>query len=211
MSDLARIVAATHRHGELRLHLCSSEDVDELGAYWQRNRGHLSPTQPLRLDTFWTVEGQRERVAGTSPDVAAGRLYPFLVREDGRLVAEIGLSDVTRGAFHSCHLGYSVDAGRLRCGIATAAVRAVVDIAFADLALHRLQAATMVDNRASQGVLRRCDFERIGVATGYLAIAGAWRDHVLWQRVHRGMAPPALAELEVHAVLGQDGGQPVDG
>jgi pimeloyl-ACP methyl ester carboxylesterase len=34
-------------------------------------------------------------------------------------------------------------------------------------------------------------FDRIGVAAGYLAIAGAWEDHVLWQRISPAMEPPS--------------------
>jgi ribosomal-protein-alanine N-acetyltransferase len=50
----------------------------------------------------------------------------------------------------------------------------------------------MLENAASQGLLQRCGFERVGVAAGYLAIAGAWEDHVLWQRINPAMpAPPA--------------------
>jgi ribosomal-protein-alanine N-acetyltransferase len=189
MSHLARSGPADDRHGPLRIQLCSSADLEDLGAYWQRNRAHLSPTQPLRDESFWTVDGQRQRLERAAHDVAVGRMFPFLVREDGRLVAEVTLSDVTRGAFCSSHLGYSVDAERLRRGIASWAVEAVVGMAFSELGLHRLQAATMVDNVASQRVLQSCGFDRIGVAAGYLAIAGNWADHVLWQRINAGLAP----------------------
>ncbi len=191
MTPPTRRASRNQHHGELLVHAWSAADVEDLGAYWARNREHLLPTQPQRDALFWTVEGQRQRVERASNDVATGRMFPFLVREDGRLVGELGLSDVARGAFCSAHLGYSVDAERLRVGIASWAVGAVVDIAFDDLGLHRLQAATMVDNVASQGVLVRCGFDRIGVAAGYLAIAGAWRDHVLWQRTNPAMPPPA--------------------
>jgi [ribosomal protein S5]-alanine N-acetyltransferase len=190
MSDLTRDAHADDRHGALRLHPWSSADVEEMGAYWARNREHLQPTQPTRESSFWGVEGQRQRVERAADHVAVGRMLPFLVREDGWLVAEIGLSDVVRGAFCSANVGYSVDGARLRRGIASWAVEAVVDIAFSDLGLHRVQAGTMVDNIASQAVLQRSVFERIGVATRYLAIAGAWRDHVLWQRINEAGAPP---------------------
>lgn len=189
MPELTRTAPPDGRHGELRLHVWSMTDVDDLGEYWARNRRHLSPTQPGRDPSFWTVEGQRQRLLRASNDVAVGRMYPFVVREDGRMVADIGISDVARGAFQSGHLGYSVDADRLRRGIASWAVDAVVDVAFNDLGLHRLQAATLVDNLASQRVLQRCEFERIGVAAGYLAIAGGWRDHVLWQRHNPSLDP----------------------
>ncbi len=188
--DLARSAPADSRHGALQIRVLSAMDIEDIGAYWVRNREHLIPTQPHREAGFWTVEGQRHRVERTANDVAVGRMFPFLVREDGWMVAEVTLSDVVRGAFHSCHVGYSVDGGRLRRGIASWALEAAVDMAFTNVGLHRLQAATMVDNTASQAVLARCGFERIGVAAGYLAIAGRWADHVLWQRIHPGMEPP---------------------
>jgi ribosomal-protein-alanine N-acetyltransferase len=49
--------------------------------------------------------------------------------------------------------------------------------------MHRLEAGTLVDNVASQRVLEKNGFERIGLARAYLRIAGAWRDHILFQRV----------------------------
>ena len=55
--------------------------------------------------------------------------------------------------------------------------------AFGPLGLHRVEAGTLVDNGASQRVLEKNGFERIGVAPSYLRIAGAWRDHILFQRL----------------------------
>ena len=63
-----------------------------------------------------------------------------------------------------------------------AAVAAIAELAFGDLELHRLEAATLVANRASQRVLEKNRFVRIGLAPHYLRIAGVWRDHVLFQR-----------------------------
>jgi RimJ/RimL family protein N-acetyltransferase len=63
-----------------------------------------------------------------------------------------------------------------------AGVGAVVEIAFRDLGLHRLEAGTLADNVASQRVLENNRFEQIGLARRYLQIAGEWRDHVLYQR-----------------------------
>jgi [ribosomal protein S5]-alanine N-acetyltransferase len=66
--------------------------------------------------------------------------------------------------------------------LATLAVGEAVEIAFRELGLHRLQAGTLVDNIASQRVLEKNHFERIGLARRYLFIAGEWRDHFLYQR-----------------------------
>ena len=51
------------------------------------------------------------------------------------------------------------------------------------LGLHRLEAGTMVDNAASQAVLRRSGFREYGTAERFLFIRGEWRDHVLFQRI----------------------------
>jgi ribosomal-protein-alanine N-acetyltransferase len=51
------------------------------------------------------------------------------------------------------------------------------------LGLHRLQAATLRHNAASQKILQRSDFGEIGLAPAYLKIAGSWQDHILYQRI----------------------------
>ncbi len=68
-------------------------------------------------------------------------------------------------------------------GLATAAVREIVAVAFGELGLHRVQAGTLPHNAGSQRVLERNGFARIGVAPAYLSIAGRWQDHVLFQVV----------------------------
>jgi RimJ/RimL family protein N-acetyltransferase len=45
-----------------------------------------------------------------------------------------------------------------------------------------VQAATRLDNAASQAVLRRNGFRFEGVARHYLQIDGSFRDHVIWAR-----------------------------
>jgi len=40
-----------------------------------------------------------------------------------------------------------------------------------------------VDNIASQRVLEKNGFDRIGLARGFLRIAGDWRDFYLFQRI----------------------------
>jgi ribosomal-protein-alanine N-acetyltransferase len=52
-----------------------------------------------------------------------------------------------------------------------------------ELRLHRLQAATLMHNTASQRTLIANGFERIGSAPKYLRIAGEWQDHFLFQRL----------------------------
>ena len=63
------------------------------------------------------------------------------------------------------------------------AVQAALAHARDDLGLHRVQAATLVHNTASQRVLAATGFTPIGRAERYLHIAGEWQDHLLFQRL----------------------------
>jgi ribosomal-protein-alanine N-acetyltransferase len=62
-------------------------------------------------------------------------------------------------------------------------VRAVLEVAFGELGLHRVQAGTLVHNLASRRVLAKNGFAEIGFAPRYISIAGRWQDHVLHQRL----------------------------
>jgi ribosomal-protein-alanine N-acetyltransferase len=52
-----------------------------------------------------------------------------------------------------------------------------------ELGLHRLEAGTMVDNVPSRRVLEACGYEQYGMAPKLLHLNGAWRDHVLFQKL----------------------------
>ena len=94
----------------------------------------------------------------------------------------ITLSNVVRGPWQNATLGYWIDKDHLRRGLARASVEFLEERAL-ELGLHRLEAGTMVENVASQRVLEACGYERYGLAPKLLYLNGAWRDHVLFQRL----------------------------
>jgi [ribosomal protein S5]-alanine N-acetyltransferase len=150
------------------------EDAAEVARLLTANRSFLAPFEPEHADDFFTAEGQHARIE------AADHLYAIL--DGGALAGVISLSNVVRGPFQSAHLGYWVGETSCGRGLATRALAELADRSFTELGLHRLEAATLVDNVASQRVLEKNRFVRIGVAPRYLRIAGAWSDHVLFQR-----------------------------
>ena len=109
--------------------------------------------------------------------------HRFLIVLDGRAVGVLSVSNLVRGPFQSANLGYWVAQQVNGRGVATRAVGEACRWAFGPAGLHRLEAGTLTDNVASQRVLERNGFERIGLAPRYLHIAGDWRDHVLFQRI----------------------------
>jgi ribosomal-protein-alanine N-acetyltransferase len=155
------------------------EDVEELAALYAANREFLAPYEPIRPDAFFTADGQRERL---ERQVADGT-HPFAILDDGAIAGTVNLFHIVRESLQSCTIGYWIDRARNGRGLATDAVEDVVAYAFGELALHRVEAATLLDNLGSQRVLEKAAFERIGIARRFLCIHGEWRDFVLFQRV----------------------------
>lgn len=169
---------------EIRLRPVTVADAASLAESLARSRTHMQPWEPIRPDAFYTEQGQRERQAALLADRDAGRAMPWVLADaEDRAVGGFNLNAIVLGPFRSATLGYWVDVAYAGRGLATAAVRRICELARDELRLHRIEAATMLDNTASQRVLGKCGFEEFGVAPRYLHIAGAWRDHRIFQRV----------------------------
>ncbi|WEK59807.1 MAG: GNAT family N-acetyltransferase [Candidatus Microbacterium colombiense] len=159
-------------------------DGAALARAYARNREHLAPWEPMRDDVFFTTSWQESDVARCIADASAGRGSRFVIASsDGEIRGRVNLNSIVRGAFRSADLGYWIDDASQGRGLTSRAVAVVLAHAREDLELHRVQAATLTHNVASQRVLRGNRFERIGLAPRYLRIAGEWQDHVLFQRL----------------------------
>jgi ribosomal-protein-alanine N-acetyltransferase len=169
--------------GGVRIRLLRGSDAERLGAAYRRNRDHLAPWEPTRSAEFFTTEGQSANIGGKLAMFGAGTGVPWVLLAGGEAVGTMTLSGIVRGPVLSANLGYWVDQDFNGRGIGSAAVAHVVGAASTALGLHRIQAATLPHNAASQRVLQRAGFQQIGHAPEYLQIAGAWQDHLLFQRI----------------------------
>ena len=169
------------RTSRLVVRLVEPDDVDEVIAYDRRNAEHFAMWAPAPSADAFDRDKRRERIARRRAEADADTGYGFIamLHDDPRAVAGISLNHVVRFAFQACHLGYSVDREHEGKGLASEAVRAVVDFAFKTLGLHRLMANYQPTNERSGRLLRRLGFVPEGYARDYLFINGAWRDHVL--------------------------------
>ncbi|BCJ32651.1 ribosomal-protein-alanine acetyltransferase [Actinocatenispora thailandica] len=164
--------------------LVGTDDAAALADLVVRNRDFLAPWMPLRAPEFFTEAGQRAMIEDELDRYARGATLPrLIVDDDGAVIGRSYLNGIVYGAFRSCSVAYWVDAGQNGRGVATAALREMIRVAFDELALHRVQAETLLANAGSQRVLAHCGFVRIGTAPDYLKIAGRWQDHVLWQLI----------------------------
>jgi ribosomal-protein-alanine N-acetyltransferase len=172
-----------------------------------RNRRHFAPWDPPTAESFYTVAAQAERIrlglrafaegagfrywltliprrASTPDGPPRGRGSawggPAPLDEPTRVIGSVHFSQVARGAFHNCALGYALDEKSQGRGLMHEALSAAIEEMFSPrVNLHRIQAAYRPQNKRSAAVLARLGFRPEGLARDYLFIDGAWRDHQL--------------------------------
>jgi ribosomal-protein-alanine N-acetyltransferase len=113
---------------------------------------------------------ERERQLGTG--------YGFGIFVEGHFAGEINISSVQRGAMQSCTVGYWVDEARAGHGHVPEALVLVLQFAFDDLRLHRVEIGIIPRNAASRRVVDKLGIREEGVAQRFLQINGVWEDHI---------------------------------
>ena len=168
--------------------LLDPSDAAALLEIAREDAAFFAPWAPLHDDQWLTEAAQLEVIQEKLDQYRLGIGLPHVVLdEDGSLVGRISLNNIVRGAFQSCSVGYWIRSAANGRGHATSAVRSMVRLAFGELALHRVEAGTLLHNTASQRVLQRNGFTQYGLAPQYLRIAGRWQDHELFQLLNPAM------------------------
>jgi [ribosomal protein S5]-alanine N-acetyltransferase len=104
----------------------------------------------------------------------------FICSDVGELCGVVNLSEIVRGSFQSAYMGYYALSPHAGKGFMSAGIELVVQQAFGELGLHRLEANIQPKNLRSIALVRRAGFRCEGLSPRYLKIAGRWRDHERW-------------------------------
>jgi [ribosomal protein S5]-alanine N-acetyltransferase len=107
----------------------------------------------------------------------------FAILDDGALAGMVSLTGIELGGLRSAMISYFVAEVRSGRGLASRAVGELTERGFADLGLHRIEAGTAVANAASQRVLEKNRYTRVGLLRRHILLGGVWTDHYLWERI----------------------------
>ena len=132
------------------------EDAGRLSRLLTGNRDYLAPWSPLQSDAYFSEEGQRAVLERDLAVHQTGGMLPLAILDaDGAICGRLNLNTIVRGAFQSASVGYWVSQSSAGRGVAAAAVADVVELAFGELGLHRLDAAKVYRLAVSRGGRRR--------------------------------------------------------
>lgn len=104
----------------------------------------------------------------------------YLVLADDKIAGVININQIIRGCFKSAFLGYYAVSGFAGKGVMSQGLKLVLQKAFHEHDLHRLEANIQPDNIASIRLVEKAGFVNEGYSKNYLEIDGAWRDHERW-------------------------------
>lgn len=189
--DIAQPLLLTAR---LRLVAPDEQLAPALLDFHERNRAHLAPWDPPTDLSFFTEAEQARRLREGAGAFAAGTGYRWLLQPIGdtsRVIGSINFSNIVRGAFQSCNLGYALDQAFEGQALMTEALRCAIGEVFSPhVNLHRIQAAYRPENWRSAEVLKRLGFHDEGLCNDYLFIDGLWRVHRLTALLNRHFVLP---------------------
>jgi ribosomal-protein-alanine N-acetyltransferase len=156
-----------------------SDDV-ELGAFEKRNIKCLSPWRSTSGEPSLDWKTQIMKWGKEFEENRSIRFLLFL-REHSKceVIGLCNFSQIFRGPFQACYLGYQIDTAYEGQGLMSEAVKIAIEYMFEKQNIHRIMANYMPSNKRSSKLLKNLGFSVEGLAKNYLLINGQWEDHVL--------------------------------
>ena len=149
--------------------------------YFTVNEKHLKKWTPSVPKGHHSVESWQRRLGERELEFESGLSAYFIGTDDAEshVIGNCSLSNMVRGVFQACHMGYSIAEQYQGQGYMKKIVSHAIGYAFNDMKLHRIMANHMPDNERSAALLKSLGFEKEGYAKEYLLINGQWEDHIL--------------------------------
>ena len=145
----------------LILRLLREEDAEELFLRNDQNRDHLRQWMPW-LDETKSASDTLNFIRRSLESATAGTQYHYALLLDGGLVGVVAFNSIEK-LNHCATMGYWLAKSQMGRGYMTAAVKALIDEGFQQLALNRIQARVATGNCPSQAVCDRLGLKKEGI------------------------------------------------
>lgn len=157
----------------IELRFPKREDEKEIAAFLKRNKEHLLPWETIPNAPL------SDLLTGWLLDMDEGRSVRFFLFDKERLIGMINFTQIFRGAFQACYLGYKIDKDYEGKGLMFKSLKKALEHMFEKEKIHRIMSNFLPRNKRSGSLLLRLGFAVEGYAPNYLKINGVWEDHIL--------------------------------
>lgn len=200
------IFVPTLSHGEVTVRSVRPRDSRTINRLLRDNRTWLQKWEAT-IPGFDGPPPAAEMIRSVLRLARKDQVAPFVIEYRGEVVGQITLSGLSFGSLASGAVGYWVAESVAGKGITPKAVALVIDWAFTNLGLHRVEVCIRPENEASLRVVSKLGMRYEGLRRRYIHIDGDWRDHFCFAvtidevlggvlaRLVRGTANPQLAAI----------------
>ncbi|MDA8346838.1 MAG: GNAT family protein [Thermaerobacter sp.] len=164
--------------GDAYLRILEGHDAEALFDLTDRSRAHLRRWMPW-LDQTVSPEHTAAFIAAGLRQFADGLGFQAGIWRGGTLLGVAGLHPIDWPNRQSS-LGYWLGAGNEGQGLVTMACRALLDTAFADYGLHRMELRAATGNTRSRAVAERLSFTLEGVVRDAEWLYDRYVDHAVY-------------------------------
>ena len=170
----------------LVVRLLGVDEADKMLAFRLDNRAHLEPWEPIRQSEFYTANYWQMQLQALRRECYRGQALclSLLDKSEQEVLGVCNFTNIVRGTFQSCHLGYAMAKQHEGQQLMQEALKPACEFVFDEMGLHRIMANYMPRNKRSGKLLANLGFEIEGHARKLLLINGRWEDHVLTARVN---------------------------
>jgi [ribosomal protein S5]-alanine N-acetyltransferase len=145
---------------------------------WPHLKRWFPPIPPgFETVAYWQANAEQSRDAFTQGSMV--RLWMAPKAAPDKVIGTIGYSQIFRGPFCNCVLGYQIARDFEGQGLMRESLVASIRYMFEQQKLHRIAANYRPENARSGRLLASLGFQIEGFGKRYLYIDGDWRDHVL--------------------------------
>lgn len=162
-----------------------------LSSFYHVNKQHLTPWEPVRSPAFYTQSGWFDRIENivTMHLRQTGFSFIILNHNETEVLGTVNFSNVSRYPLHACNLGYALAEDAQKQGILQTTLPVLIRWMFQNQNMHRIMAAYIPANIASENVLLKQGFIQEGTANDYLLINGKWQTHHLMSLINPHWQP----------------------
>ncbi|TDB79395.1 N-acetyltransferase [Actinomadura sp. KC216] len=113
-------------------------------------------------------------------DGVAAEGFVVCLLETKAMAGFVNINEIVRGPYQRGVIGYGAFVSGTGHGYMTEGLQLLLNYAFDDLGLHRVEADIQPDNHRSRKLVQRLRFRKEGFSPNFIKINGRWMDHERW-------------------------------
>ncbi len=128
--------------------------------YYLNNKSHLSKREPVREPSFYEVKTWQRLLRASRKEFDTGGSVKLIAlnQEHTEVIGVCNFSNIIRGVFQACNLGYSISQKYEGQGLMYEVLDAGISYIFNETGLHRIMANYVPENTRSAALLERLGF-----------------------------------------------------